>query len=85
MKEVKDAQAMFQFSETSLTEFVTEAIRLHQAVPGSYFFAACASLAHADAKAWTGAKRKDRREAIKDAIEHNRQFNHQAGVLGPIA
>lgn len=83
IKEKISGTAAFQFTEDGLTEFVNEAIRLHQTSPKAYWYAACSSLAHTDAKAWTGSKRSDRKEAIKDSVAHNKQYNHQAGVLGP--
>jgi len=48
-----------------------------------FWVAFCNSHGHPDSNTWMGSKRSDRREARKDAIEHNKKYKHQAGVLGP--
>ncbi len=84
MSDEKSRKVQFEFTESSLTEFVNQALKLSQPPQGKFWFAACARTDHTSGKTWAGKKRSDRREAIKDAIEHNGKFNHNAGVVGPI-
>jgi hypothetical protein len=46
-----------------------------------HWCAVCTSHEHPDGKAWRGAKRSNRREAILDAVGHNKTYTHHAQVL----
>ena len=47
------------------------------------WYACCNRQDHPTASSWTGTKRSSRRQAVKDASDHNRAFTHDAVVLGP--
>lgn len=48
--------------------------------PNSWM-AVCHSTNHPGGATWQGAKRSNRREAIKDAASHNKEFVHHAEVI----
>jgi hypothetical protein len=50
------------------------------AAPNSWI-AVCSSVNHPNGATWQGAKRSNRREAIKDAVSHNKEFVHHAEVI----
>ncbi|TKJ39946.1 hypothetical protein CEE37_09420 [candidate division LCP-89 bacterium B3_LCP] len=75
--------ATFEFTEKSLTKLIKHAIETHQKPQKRYFFAVCLNHAHQDGNAWMGTKRSDRRDAIRDAIDHHNQTTHHVAILGP--
>lgn len=48
------------------------------------WYAYCSSTQHPTSSVWNGPKHSSRREAVKDAVDHNRVFAHHAQVLGPV-
>ena len=74
----------FEFTEENLTEFINNILRIHQTPQARFWIAACPSREHDNNATWLGTKRSDRRQAIKDAIDHNAATGHHVGVLGPI-
>ena len=59
-------------------------LRAGAAAQPNFWYANCDSHDHPSASTWSGAKRTSRREAVKDAADHNRQFSHHAAVMGPV-
>ncbi len=83
MNGMEREKLIFELNEESLTHIIKEVCRLHQIPAGSFWVAVCHRPDHPDNKPYIGKKRSDRKEAIKDAIEHNRQYvGHHAGVIG---
>ncbi len=74
----------YEFSEENLTNFINNILRIHQTPQARFWIAACPSREHENNSTWLGTKRSDRRQAIKDAIDHNAATGHHLGVLGPI-
>jgi hypothetical protein len=50
------------------------------AAPNSWV-AVCRNTNHPNGATWQGAKRSNRREAIKDAVSHSKEFAHRAEVI----
>lgn len=78
-----DRGTNFEFTEENLTEFINNILRIHQSPQARFWIAVCPLKEHENNATWLGTKRSDRRQAIKDAIDHNATTGHHVGVLGP--
>ncbi|MBU0520160.1 hypothetical protein KJ564_14630, partial [bacterium] len=73
-----------EFTEESLTDFANRLLNLHSHPQIKFWIAVCASKDHDEQATWLGTKRSERRQAIRDAIEHKQVTGHRVGVIGPI-
>ncbi len=76
------ARPEFRFTEATLTRLLQKAMKVSQQGTAKFYAAVCSSLHHPDEDIWIGEKREDRREALRDAVLHNKKYNHHAGVVG---
>jgi len=79
-----DLEKKFEFTDSSLTDFINQLVKMHGHPEIDFWIAVCTSKDHDQNQPWLGTKRSERRQAIRDAIEHKQTTGHRAGVIGPI-
>jgi len=56
-------------------------VTANMATAPNSWMAVCRNTSHPNGATWQGAKRSNRREAIKDAVNHDKEFAHHAEVI----
>ena len=72
---------LFKLTPENMRKLIRRIVNMVSNSTGSFWMAICNSTEHADNQVWTGAKREEEEEAIRDATEHNRKYDHEAVVI----